>query len=342
MLATDAVESVAEVLRLQERAAQRYAHALTSDSRAKRYLAHRAISPAAAKRFGLGFARPCWRNLRGIVEEFAGVDVVGSGLVIAREEDLPGTRYDRFRDRLMFPIRNLAGTIVGFGGRRLSDTAGDQAGEAPKYLNSPESCVFAKGTMLYGLYEAREAIAARGMALVVEGYIDVVSTAQAGFEAVVGTLGTACTPEHLAVLFSLTAHVVFCFDGDAAGRRAAARALQVALPWLGEGRTVSFVFLPADHDPDSYVRAFGVQALEAAIARATSPFELIVDQAQQGCNLTWPEDRARAAHFAGTCWARLSAGALADSLLRYSAALLKFSVAELYSLWITTHGHDGR
>ena len=326
-----------QVLRLHRQVAEHYSRAMANDERAQAYLAERDISPAAARRFGLGFARPAWRDLRGIVSEFADVDVLASGLLVTRDEDLPGTRYDHFRDRLMFPIRNLAGTVVAFGGRRLEDQASDLLDPPPKYINSPETCVFSKGTMLYGLYEAQEAIAERGMVAVVEGYLDVISTAQAGFGAVAGTLGTACTAEHLAVLFSLTSHVVFCFDGDKPGREAAARALQVALPWISRDRTVSFVFLPDEHDPDSFVRANGAGALEAAIARAMSPFELVVDLAQSGCQLTVLEDRARAAHFAGSCWAKLPDGALADSLLRYFAALLKFRPEELRALWSKVH-----
>jgi len=341
--AVDQVEpAVHEVLRLNYQVAAHYARALASNERAQAYLEERDISPAAAQRFGLGFARPEWRDLRGILGKFADIDVLASGLLVRRDDDRAGTRYDRFRDRLMFPIRNLAGTVVAFGGRRLEDTPSDLIDEAPKYLNSPENCVFAKGTMLYGLYEAQEAIKARGMVLVEEGYVDVVSTAQAGLENVVGTMGTACTSEHLAVLFSLTSHVVFCFDGDAAGRRAAARALQVALPWLSRERTVSFVFLPDDHDPDSFVRANGVQALEAAIARALSPFELVTDLAQEGCNLSFAEDRARAAHFAGACWAKLPAGELADSLQRYFAALLRITRDELRAIWIKAHRRQGK
>jgi DNA primase len=334
--------SLPEVLRLHRQAAEHFAGVLASDERGQGYLELRDISPAAASRFALGLARPTWRDLGAIVADFADVDVLASGLLVTRDGDRAGTRYDRFRDRLIFPIRNLVGNVVAFGGRRLHDAPSDQVGEPPKYINSPETCVFSKGTTLYGLFEAQEAIAERGMVLVVEGYLDVVSTSQAGFEAVVGTLGTACTAEHLAVLFSLTSHIVFCFDGDKAGRDAAARALQVALPWIGRDRNVSFVFLSDEHDPDSLVRAHGAGALEAAIARALSPFELVTDLAQVGCNLAFLEDRARAAHFAGSCWAQLPDGALADSLLRYFAALLKFSMAELHLVWVKAHGRQGR
>ena len=337
MLVTDQVASIDAVLRLQARAARHYAIALASDARAQAYLADREISPATAERFGLGFARPTWRDLHGILGAFEDVDVLASGLLVTRDGDRPGTRYDRFRDRLMFPIRNLGGTVVAFGGRRLEDGPDAQGHEAPKYLNSPETCVFAKGTMLYGLYEAREAIAASGFALVVEGYVDVVATAQAGLQHVVGTLGTACTQEHLAVLFSLTSRVVFCFDGDAAGRRAAARALQIALPWISRDRSVAFVFLPDDHDPDSFVRAHGLHAIEAAIAHAASPFDLVLNLAQADCDLAVIEDRARAAHFAGSCWAKVPGGELADSLLRYFASLLSFSLGELEALWTRAH-----
>jgi len=337
---TPVIPSIAEVLRLHDQVAAHYAGALATDERAQAYLAERDISPAAASRFGLGFARAAWRDLRDILGNFADVDVVASGLLVQRDDDRPGTRYDRFRDRIIFPIRNLAGITVGFGGRRLDDIPAEALQTTPKYLNSPETCVFSKGTLLYGLYEAQEAIAERGMAVVMEGYLDAVSTSQRGFGAAVSTLGTACTSGQLALLFSLTPHVVFCFDGDEAGRRAAERALQVALPWISRERSVSFVFLPDEHDPDSFVRAHGPDALEAAIARAQSPFDVIVDLAQAGCKLTVAEDRARAAHFAGSCWAKLPEGALADSLLRYFAALLKFSPEELRTLWSRAHARQ--
>ena len=160
---------------------------------------------------------------------------------------MAGKRYDRFRDRIMFPIRSVQGAVIGFGGRVLD------RGE-PKYLNSPETPVFSKGRELYGLFEARTAIRQRGYALVVEGYMDVVALAQAGFENAVATLGTACTAEHVQKLVRFTDAVVFSFDGDAAGRRAAGRALEACLPHAADTRTFRFLFLPVEHDPDSFVR----------------------------------------------------------------------------------------
>ena len=185
-----------------------------------------------------------------------------SGLVIVGEADdsSDGKRYDRFRDRVMFPIRNVKGECIGFGGRVLGD-------EKPKYLNSPETPVFSKGRELYGLFEARTALREHGYALVTEGYMDVVALAQLGFPNAVATLGTACTPEHVQKLFRFTESVVFSFDGDAAGRRAARKALDGALPYATDVRSVKFLFLPAEHDPDSYIREFGADAFARCVER---------------------------------------------------------------------------
>ena len=168
-----------------------------------------------------------------------------------------GARYDWFRDRIMFPIRGVDGAVIGFGGRVLDDSK-------PKYINSPETPLFSKGRELYGLFEARAGLRAKGYVLVVEGYMDVVALAQNGFANAVATLGTACTAEHVQKLFRFTDTVVFSFDGDAAGRRAAGRALEAALPHATDLRSARFLFLPSEHDPDSYVRELGAAAFERA------------------------------------------------------------------------------
>jgi DNA primase len=337
----DAGASRASVLQLHDQVDRHYQRELGASRAAQTYLDARGISAAVAQRFGLGFAPDRGRNLASILSSFREVDTLASGLLTPGHGAHRGQRFDRFRNRLMFPIRDAGGAVVGFAGRLLCDEDGSKASGA-KYLNSPQTCIFDKGSLLYGLHEAQEAIRARDLAVVVEGYIDVIAAAQAGFEAVVATMGTACTARQLHQLFSLTDEVVFCFDGDAAGRRAATSALQTALPWISRERSVRFAFLHDSHDPDSFIRQYGLGAFESVIARATSAFEFLVEQAQDGCNLAWIEGRARAAHFAGACWARLGPSSLADSLLRYFAALLKFSVEELRALWVDTHMHSVR
>jgi len=321
------------IQRLLADVAQHYHQALAGDARAARYLASRGISQASIDRFGVGYAGAQRRNLVHVLPRHLDVDVVASGLLAIRDDDQPGTRVDRFSDRIMFPIRDLQGKVVGFGGRRLND----HRVECPKYLNSPETPVFDKGSTLYGLYEAQDAIRARGLVVAMEGYLDVISCAQAGFEAAVGTLGTACTDAHLAQLFAITDHVVFCFDGDAAGRKAAARALQAALPWTSRERTVSFIFLDPEHDPDSLIREHGLQAFEAAVAHAVSAIEFAIEQACADGELDIVEGRARAAHFGGKFWWIAGADHIADSLLRYFASLLAFPPAVLRDLWTTAN-----
>ena len=202
-----------------------------------------------------------------------------SGLVIVNEDE--DKRYDRFRDRVMFPIRNVKGECIGFGGRVLGD-------EKPKYLNSPETPVFSKGRELYGLFEARNALREHGYVLVTEGYMDVVALAQLGFPNAVATLGTACTPDHVQKLFRFTDSVVFSFDGDAAGRRAARKALDGALPYATDVRTVKFLFLPAEHDPDSYIREFGRDAFARYVSEAMPLSRFLIEAAREGCDLAPP------------------------------------------------------
>ena len=197
--------------------------------------------------------------------------LVESGLVItasrARKTQGEAKRYDRFRDRIMFPIRNVKGECIGFGGRVLGD-------EKPKYLNSPETPVFSKGRELYGLFEARNALREHGYVLVTEGYMDVVALAQLGFANAVATLGTACTADHVQKLFRFTDSVVFSFDGDGAGRRAARKALDAALPFATDVRTVKFLFLPAEHDPDSYIREHGQEGFAAYVSQGRAAEQL--------------------------------------------------------------------
>ncbi|HEY0845740.1 MAG TPA: DNA primase, partial [Noviherbaspirillum sp.] len=239
------------------KAADFYRHQLRGAQQAIAYLKGRGLTGEIAARFGLGYAPDGWDSLRGVFPDYQAQELVESGLVIDKSEEGGGgrKRYDRFRDRIMFPIRNIKGQVIGFGGRVLD-------GGEPKYLNSPETPLFQKGSELYGLFEARQAIREAGYALVTEGYMDVVALAQLGFPQAVATLGTACTPTHVQKLLRQTDQVVFSFDGDAAGRRAARRALDACLPHASDDKVIKFLFLPTEHDPDSYIRELGAEAFE--------------------------------------------------------------------------------
>ncbi|WP_280150419.1 DNA primase [Piscinibacter sp. XHJ-5] len=312
------------------KAGMHYRQQLKRSPRAIDYLKGRGLTGEIAARFGLGYAPEGWRGLASVFARYDDPLLEESGLVIAQEGDSGDEsdrkRYDRFRDRIMFPIRSVQGDVIGFGGRVLDK------GE-PKYLNSPETPVFVKGRELYGLFEARTALRQKGYVLVVEGYMDVVALAQLGFPNAVATLGTACTADHVQKLFRFTDSVVFSFDGDAAGRRAAGRALEAALPHAGDTRTIRFLFLPPEHDPDSYVRQNGPAAFEEEVARAVPLSRQLLDAASEGCELDTAEGRAHMLAAAKPLWSALPDGALKRQLLAELAALGHLDAADLASLW---------
>lgn len=307
-----------------EKAGDAWRRHLRESPRAVQYFKGRGVSGQVAKRYGLGYAPEGWRGLASVFPEYDSPLLEESGLVIVNEED--GKRYDRFRDRVMFPIRNVKGECIGFGGRVLGD-------DKPKYLNSPETPVFHKGRELYGLYEARNAIREHGYALVTEGYMDVVALAQLGFPNAVATLGTACTPEHVHKLFRFTDTVVFSFDGDAAGRRAARKALDGALPYASDTRSVKFLFLPAEHDPDSFVRAYGPEAFARHVGDAVPLSRFLLEAAREGCDLGTAEGRAHMLSNARPLWAALPDGALKRQLLTELGELGQLPAPDLAQLW---------
>jgi DNA primase len=323
-------DSLSDVL---EKAGEAYRDQLKITPHAIDYLKGRGLSGQIAKRFGLGYAPEGWRSLASIFPKYDDPLLAESGLVIVNDED--DKRYDRFRDRIMFPIRNIKGECIGFGGRVIGSGT-------PKYLNSPETPVFHKGRELYGLYEAREALHSAGYVLVTEGYMDVVALAQLGFANAVATLGTACTPDHVQKLFRFTDSVVFSFDGDGAGRRAARKALDGALPYATDVRSIKFLFLPAEHDPDSYVRELGQEAFAEQIKQAMPLSRFLIEAASADCDLQTAEGRARLSSQARPLWQLLPDGALKQQLLSELAQLIQLETAGLEKLWGQQAASDQR
>ena len=309
-------------------AADWYRQQLKGNTRAVEYLKGRGLTGEIAKRYALGYAPDGWQGLEAVFGPYTNDEVaktlVEGGLLIQGEqaEGAPVKRYDRFRDRIMFPIRNPKGQTIGFGGRIL-----DQ-GE-PKYLNSPETPLFSKGNTLYGLFEARQAIRAQEYVLVCEGYMDVVALAQLGFPNAVATLGTACTANHVRMLLRQTDKVVFSFDGDSAGQRAAQRALEACLPLMSDDKEIRFLFLPTEHDPDSYVRAYGAPAFEKVIKEAMSISSFFFKIVSQDHEMTTPEGRAHTHHAAKPLLLSMPPIALRTQILRELAIRTNTTPVEL-------------
>lgn len=306
-----------------------YARQLKGSQRAIDYLKGRGLTGEIAKRYALGYAPDGWQGLEAVFNSYSNDETAKilqeAGLMIQGEgNDSQGNakRYDRFRDRIMFPIRNPKGQVIAFGGRIL-----DQ-GE-PKYLNSPETPLFSKGNTLYGLFEGRKVIRDQGYVLVCEGYMDVVALAQLGFANAVATLGTACTPFHVRTLLRQTDRIVFSFDGDSAGQRAAQRALEASLPILGDDKEIRFLFLPSEHDPDSYIRQYGTAAFEQAVSQAMPLSGFFFKLASDGNDLSGPEGRAKTHHTAKPLLKSMPPIALRSQLLRELANRTASSVGEL-------------
>ena len=285
------------------------------------YLKGRGLTGEIAARYGLGYAPDDWQGLQRVFDDYSSPALVECGLVIDNEQ---GRRYDRFRDRIMFPILDQRGNVIGFGGRVLGQ------GE-PKYLNSPETPLFHKGEELYGLPQARQAIRADDRVIVVEGYMDVVALAQHGIGNAVATLGTATTSTHVRKLLRQASQVVFCFDGDNAGRKAAWRALEASLDVLADDKLVGFLFLPAEHDPDSFVRAEGAEAFRRLAAQPTTLTEFLLRELKSGADLSNAEGRARLVHEAKPYLTKLAAPLLRLQLTRAIAEAAALSPAEVES-----------
>ena len=303
-------------------AAQHYRARLKDAPAAIAYLKKRGLSGEIAKRFGIGYAPDEWQGLAAAFGDYEGKALAEAGLVKASED---GRRYDVFRNRVIFPIVDVRGNVIGFGGRVLGE------GE-PKYLNSPETPVFEKGRELYGLYQARRAIRDAGRAVVVEGYMDVVALAQAGIEYAVATLGTATTPLHVQKLLRQTEEIVFSFDGDAAGRKAAWRALENSLSQLTDGKQVKFLFLPDGEDPDTYVRKHGKTGFEQLLERAVPLSRFLLEELGSRGDLGTAEGRARCVHEAKPLLKQMQAGALRLQLVRELAEKTRLSAEEVMQL----------
>jgi DNA primase len=300
---------------VMQQALRYYRNELKQSERAVAYLKQRGLTGEIAARFGIGYAPDGWQNLEAVFPDYAESKALAeAGLVIDNEK---GRRYDRFRDRVMFPILDQRGNVIAFGGRVLDK------GE-PKYLNSPETPLFQKGHELYGLVQARKGIREAGRVLVVEGYMDVVALAQHGVDYAVATLGTATTPYHVQRLLRLADRIVYCFDGDAAGRRAAWRALENSLPVLTDGAELSFLFLPEGEDPDSYIRAHGKAGFEALLGGALTLSQFLFKELTARGELQTEEGRARLVQAAKPLIEKVTAPAL--------SLLLKKRLAELAGL----------
>ena len=295
-------------------AADFYAQQLKFNPAAKAYLDKRGLSAEVIAHYGLGYAPDGWRPLAQVFQPYPNTALVDTGMVIDNE----GRHYDRFRHRIMFPIRNPRGQVIGFGGRVLDDSK-------PKYLNSPDTPLFDKGKNLYGLYEGRAAVKDAGRILVVEGYMDVVALAQFGVGYGVAALGTATTAEHVKILMRQADSIYFCFDGDSAGRKAAWRALENALPQLKDDKSLHFLFLPEEHDPDSYIRAYGKAQFEDALLNQSKPLsEYFWEHLSDDLNLNTQEGKAELVKTSSPLLAQITAPAL--------AYLLKQRLSELVGI----------
>lgn len=298
---------------------------------AVQYLQDRGIDGATAKRFGVGYAPDGWSN---ILDKFgqspeASERLLATGLIIQKDN---GKHYDRFRERVMFPIRDARGRTIGFGGRTLGD------GE-PKYLNSPETVLFHKGRELYGLYEARQAVRNIEQLVVVEGYMDTIALSRNGIDFACATLGTATSKDHLNRLFRLSDRVTFSFDGDRAGKKAAWRALENALPEVREGRQIQFVFLPDGHDPDSFVNENGASAFVDLLNNGVALSAFFIQELASQVDMDTVDGRARLAELARPLIGRIPDGVYRELLVNSLAEAVGLSAAKLDRM-LTNGGDD--
>jgi len=321
-----------ELFSLMDTVSRHWQDCLKESPEAIEYLKKRKIDGSTAKRFGIGYAPDGWSNVLdkfGSSEE-AAERLLATGLIIRKDN---GKHYDRFRNRLMFPIRDARGRTIGFGGRTMGD------GE-PKYLNSPETVLFHKGRELYGLYEARQAIRHIERLVVVEGYMDTVALARNGIDFAVATLGTATTDEHLNRLFRLTENAYFSFDGDRAGRKAAWRALENALPQVREGRQIRFVFLPDGHDPDTFVNENGADAFVKMLDAGLPLSEFLIQELSSQVDMDSIDGRARLAELARPLVHKIPVGVYRELLIESLAQAVGLSGQKLEKMMAAGHASN--
>jgi DNA primase len=315
-------KSAPDLYELMQRAANFYSQQLRlhpESNPAVDYLKRRGLSGEIARDFGIGYAPAGWDNLFKALGGQNPQLLITAGLLVEKEG---GKRYDRFRERIMFPIRDRRGRVIGFGGRVLGD-------DKPKYLNSPETPIFHKGHELYGLYEARQAYRELPRLLVVEGYMDVVALAQYGIRYAVACLGTAVTPEHIEQLFRASDEVVFCFDGDRAGRDAAWRGLEITLPHMRDGRRLRFMFMPDGEDPDTLVRQIGTEAFEQQLTSAQALDEFLIEQFKLQGDFKRVDGQARLVEQSRPLLAKLPDGVYRHKLLERLAPLANIAPERL-------------
>ena len=306
-----------------QQAANYYKAQLKESPRAIEYLKARGLSGVIAAKFQIGYAPAGWQNLQSVFSNYENEALQTAGLVVENEQ---GRRYDRFRDRIMFPIHDQKGQVIGFGGRVINPE------DTPKYYNSPETPLFQKGHELYGLFVARRAIRDAGRVLVVEGYMDVVALAQYGIEYAVAALGTATTPFHITKLMRQTDEIVFSFDGDNAGRTAAWRAAMNALPALTDGLKLRFLFLPKEHDPDSYVREFGKEKFELEMQNAMPLSQYIIQHLSEQNAINSQEDKVKFLNDAEPILRQIVAPRFSLLLRKRVAEMADVTDAEMQSL----------
>jgi DNA primase len=315
-------EGTNDLRQLMATSARYFREQLKTSPKAIDYLKRRGLTGEIAARYGIGYAPDGWQNLAAVFPHYEAPELLTAGLVIKSDN---GRIYDRFRDRVMFPIQNAQGDIIAFGGRVIGE------GE-PKYLNSPETPLFEKGRELFGLPQARQGLRKTDCAIVVEGYMDVVGLAQHGVENAVATLGTATTPTHVQKLLRQVDRIVYCFDGDNAGRKAAWRALENSLGAAADNKFLAFAFLPTEHDPDSYIREFGADAFQGFIKGATPLSEYLVQELARRAPPDSAEGRSRLLHEATPLLTQLGAAGLRLQIVRRLAELAGVAPAEVEKL----------
>jgi DNA primase len=326
------VQRYDELFSLMDSITRHWQSCLKKTPAAIEYLKNRGIDGPTAKRFGIGFAPDGWSNvLDGFGKSKEAEErLLASGLIVRKDN---GKYYDRFRDRIIFPIRDTRGRTIGFGGRIMGN-------DEPKYMNSPETVLFHKGRELYGLYEARQALRHIERLVVVEGYMDTVALARHGIDFAVATLGTATTNDHLNKLFRLTENIYFAFDGDNAGKKAAWRALENALPQIREGRQIRFVFLPNGHDPDSFVNENGTAEFMKLIDSGLPLSEFLIHELSSQVDMTTIDGRAKLAEMASPLIKKLPTGVYRELLIESLAATVGLTGQKLNMMMATNQKNN--